>query len=235
MTSIKVFDWHRIFIGDLPTLFLLEIIFRTSIMYGYTIFLLRFLGKRGMGQLSSLEVAIIICFGTAIGDPMMGVNVPIIHGLIAVTTIALLQVGMERFINRNKKVEEFMEGTADKVVENGLILVDELHKENISHEDLFRSLRSNSVKHLGQVEHAFFETSGQISVIFRPEDKVKPGLTVIPPEQLAEDKIIREREAAPASAVYCCTNCGNAKYYKQQELVVACILCSCNNWTEASI
>jgi len=41
-------------------------------MYAYTVFLLRILGKRGMGQLSMLELAIIISFGSAVGDPILG-------------------------------------------------------------------------------------------------------------------------------------------------------------------
>ena len=55
-------------------------------MYAYTIFLLRVLGKRGMGQLSTLELAIIISIGSAVGDPMIGVDIPIVHGLLVVTT-----------------------------------------------------------------------------------------------------------------------------------------------------
>jgi len=70
-STFKVFDFHRIFVGDTPPLFLLEIVFRTLIMYAYTVALLRVLGKRGMGQLSMLELAIIIAFGSAVGDPMV--------------------------------------------------------------------------------------------------------------------------------------------------------------------
>ncbi len=105
MEDIRVFDFHRIFFGNYPLTFLLEIIFHTCIMYAYTIALLRFLGKRGMGQLSNLELAIIISFGSAIGDPMIGAEIPIFYGITAVTTVALIQVGMEKFINKSVKAE----------------------------------------------------------------------------------------------------------------------------------
>jgi hypothetical protein len=71
MDAFKTFDFHRIFFGDLPYGFLLEIVFPTAVMYGYTIILLRLLGNRSMGQLSNLKLAIIICFRSAVGDPMM--------------------------------------------------------------------------------------------------------------------------------------------------------------------
>ncbi|ARS40328.1 hypothetical protein CA265_11945 [Sphingobacteriaceae bacterium GW460-11-11-14-LB5] len=55
MQDFKTFDFHRIFFGDLPYGFLLEIIFRTAVMYAYTILLLRFLGKRSMGSYQPLS------------------------------------------------------------------------------------------------------------------------------------------------------------------------------------
>src|SRR5687768_736421 len=104
-SDFKPFDFPRIFFGDAPTLFLLEIVFRTLIMYSYTVFLLRLLGKRGMGQLSMLELAIIISFGSAVGDPMVGYDIPIVHGMLAITVVAIFQILLERFININRKVE----------------------------------------------------------------------------------------------------------------------------------
>src|SRR5215207_7709864 len=102
--TCKPFDFHRIFLGDAPALFLLEIVFRTLIMYTYTVILLRILGKRGMGQLSMLELAIIIAFGSAVGDPMVGAEMPILHGMTAITAVTIFQIGLERLINMNKKV-----------------------------------------------------------------------------------------------------------------------------------
>jgi len=55
--SIQPFDWHRIFLGDeLGLLFLLEIVFRTVVMYGYALIFARAIGKRGVGQISPFEL-----------------------------------------------------------------------------------------------------------------------------------------------------------------------------------
>jgi uncharacterized membrane protein YcaP (DUF421 family) len=235
MDKLRVFDFHRIFIGDLPATFMLEIVFRTLIMYAYTIVLLRFLGKRGMGQLSTLEVAIIICFGSAVGDPMLGIDVPILHGMIAITTIAFLQVGMERVINRNKRIEMLMEGKADCLVNNGVIMVDVLKKNNLSHEDLFRGLRDNEVKHLGQVYKAFFETSGSVSVMFHPSKNIKAGLSVMPEELVPPSAFSFANDQVEIENIYCCNNCGNPKLYKEGQLFTPCKHCSCVRWVKAEI
>ena len=231
--DFQVFDFHRIFIGNAPLTFLLEIVFRTIIMYGYTIFLLRVLGKRGMGQLSTLELAIIISFGTAVGDPMIEAETPILYGMVAVTVITTLQIGLERLINKNKKVEAFMEGAPNLVVNQGVIQWDCLVKDNLSKEDLFRSLRAKDVEHLGQINKAFFETSGQISVLYQSPKQVKPGLSVLPENEQNPDKILRKGVPVKEAGLYCCYNCGNLRSLSQIQPVPSCQVCKSSEWVAA--
>jgi uncharacterized membrane protein YcaP (DUF421 family) len=231
-STFKVFDFHRIFVGDTPPLFLLEIIFRTLIMYAYTVILLRILGKRGMGQLSMLELAIIISFGSAVGDPMVGADIPIFHGLTAITTVTIFQISLERLINRNKKVEAALEGKPNLVVSNGIIQWECMKMDNISKEDLFRTLRAKDVKHLGQIEKAHFETSGQVSVLYYPEKKVKPGLSVSPEEEISE-AIYQAGATLGEGGLYSCIDCGNTISLKAGTALPPCDNCKGETWTKA--
>jgi len=213
--------------------FLLEIVFRTIIMYVYTIFLLRLLGKRGMGQLSTLELAIIISFGSAIGDPMMSVDVPILHGMVAVTTIAILQVYMEKWINRNKKVEVVMEGKPVCLIRDGIIQLECLRENNLSHEDLLRTLRTNQVAHLGQIKNAFFETSGNVTVLYNNKEDFKPGLSVIPSE-FVQSKVILDHQALVIKpGFYSCNRCGFTINFNEKSLLGHCPNCKYEKWVMA--
>ncbi len=235
MEEIQVFDWKRIFLGDYPIAFLLEIVFRTVIMYLYTIFLLRFLGKRGMSQLSNLEVAIIISFGSAVGDPMIGANIPIIYGITAITTVALIQKGMEKFINKNPTAEKVMEGVPDCLVDNGIVMLHKLSAEGLSREDLFRSLRIKNVFQLGEVNKAYFETSGDMTVLVHEPRNVKPGLCILPDDEHSPSKlIIKKNEVANANHAYCCTACGFSKDMKIGAIFPECPHCGNEEWTKAS-
>lgn len=202
-------------------------------MYAYTVFLLRVLGKREMGQLSVLELAIIISFGSAVGDPMIGADMPILYGIVAITTIALLQMGLESLVNKNKKVEELMEGAPELVVDHGSIRLEGLKKENLSREDLFRALRSKDVKHLGEVHKAFVETSGQVSVLFNAPKNIKPGLSVLPENQVDESRVIKSKTAVEEPGEYCCVQCGAIKTFHEQRKAPACDVCSGEEWVKA--
>ncbi|RBQ11814.1 DUF421 domain-containing protein [Pedobacter miscanthi] len=230
MDAFKTFDFHRIFFGDLPYGFLLEIIFRTSVMYAYTIILLRLLGKRSMGQLSTLELAIIICFGSAVGDPMMGKDIPIIHGMVVITTVAILQSVAEWIINRNKKLEAFMEGRPDCLVNDGMIVNASLNKNNLSHEDLYRFLRSKDIEHLGQVKNAFFETSGLVSVWCFPKSEILPGLGIIPEEYVNEDHLLPAGIAVSLEGHFSCTCCGYTQYMMLGKRFSDCPKCGSKEW-----
>jgi uncharacterized membrane protein YcaP (DUF421 family) len=233
-STFRVFDFHRIFVGDAPLSFLLEIVFRTLIMYTYTVVLLRILGKRGMGQLSMLELAIIISFGSAVGDPMVGADMPILHGIVAITAVTIFQIGLERLINKNRKVEALLEGTPDLIIEDGVIQWESMIRDNLSREDLFRSLRAKDVEHLGQIQKAFFETSGTVSVFFQPPRKVKPGLSILPEETIPPETILAPPMKAIRACVYSCFNCGHIKTMKQEQPFGTCNVCKQDRWIEAT-
>lgn len=232
-STFRVFDFHRIFIGDAPLIFLLEIVFRTLIMYTYAVMLLRILGKRGMGQLSMLELAIIISFGSAVGDPMVGADFPILHGIVAITAVTIFQIGLERFINRNRKIEVLLEGKPDLIIDEGVIQWECMKRDNLSKEDLFRSLRSKDVEHLGQVQKAFFETSGAVSVFFQSPKKVKPGLSLIPEEMIKEDEILMSSIPSPLDGTYCCMYCGFVKHLSIGSHFPVCPVCKGERWVKA--
>jgi uncharacterized membrane protein YcaP (DUF421 family) len=194
-------------------------------MYVYTILLLRFLGKRSMGQLSTLELAIIICFGSAVGDPMMGKDVPIIHGMVVITTVALLQTAAEWVINRNKRLETLMEGQADALVKDGMIINHSLDKNNLSHEDLFRFLRSKDIEHPRQVKNAFFETSGLVSVWCYPKGEIMPGLGIHPDEHFLDSGLLSVGDLVQLDGNYSCRNCGFTQYFPIQAVVKRCPKC----------
>jgi len=183
-------------------------------MYCYTILLLRLLGKRSIGQLSTLELAIIICFGSAVGDPMMGKDIPILHGIVVITTVALMQIGAEWVINRNKRLEQFMEGRPDCLVKDGVIVLKGLSKNNLSKEDLFRFLRSKDVEQLGQIKNAFFETSGLVSVWCYAKTDIRPGLSILPEDYVSGSAYIPAGETVIQSGAFSCTSCGQTTTYR---------------------
>ena len=228
------FDLYRIFIGDQPLSFLVEILFRTAVMYLYVLLVLRLLGKRGMGQLSPFEFTIIIALGSAVGDPMFYPEVPLLHCLAVVTVV----VAMTRFVtylsNRSEAVEDFLEGQPRSIVTDGELDLKAIDGERFSREELFMLLRERNVSQLGQVRQAYLEPSGAISAFRAPEDRCKPGLPIIPPfdEWTPSPDFAVTGAARQAGVHYACWKCGHVE---EAGASPQCGRCEGEHWTPALV
>lgn len=59
----EIFEWNRILYNDLPENFILEVLFRSTVMFIILLLTLKLAGKRGVKQLSVFETVIIIALG----------------------------------------------------------------------------------------------------------------------------------------------------------------------------
>ena len=171
-------DFVKMFLGkQFVPIFLLEIVIRTSIMYLYTLINIRLFRTRSIAQLTSFELLIVIALGSAIGDPMFYPEIPLINGMITISTIVILTKLISMLTERSQTFELLMEGHPILIIEQGEIIKANLRTKDISEEELFARLRLKGIKNIGQVEYAFIETSGQLSVIEYKESK--PGLSTL--------------------------------------------------------
>ena len=64
-----------------------EIVLRTAIVYLFLVLILRLTGKREVGQMSILELIVILIISDAVQNSMVGENTTLWGGLIAVVTL----------------------------------------------------------------------------------------------------------------------------------------------------
>jgi len=180
--DIQPFDLERMFIGDFSVLLMLEIVVRTAIMYLVALGLVRFIGKRGLGQLSPFEYLVVIAMGSATGDPMFYPEVPLIHGALVLAIIVVLQKTFFKLTQKPGIVMTFMESTPTLLVDHGVLIEDRLKIEGMSEGDLFEKLREGGIEYLGQVRYAYLEPSGRVSIFkFAPEPQAT-GKSILPQE-----------------------------------------------------
>ena len=175
------FDLQRMFLGeDFAVLLLLEIVVRTAIMYTAALTLVRFIGKRGLGQLSPFEYIVVIAMGSAAGDPMFYPDVPLLHGIIVLAGVVLLEKGLISVAGRSERVSHFVESVPDVLIRDGVILDDHLRREGISRDELKVKLRERGITNVGQVQTAYLEPSGALSIFQGPEGGRFRGESTLP-------------------------------------------------------
>jgi len=224
--SLLSFSWKEFFLGTEDWSFLLEIILRTVIMFLTIIVGLRVLGKRGVKQLSIFELVVIIGLGSAAGDPMFYKEVGIFSSFTVFIVIILLYSTATRLIGKSKKMENLLEGKAMCLIENGVFAIDNFKKENLGSDEFFAELRLRGISHLGQIEFAIEEVSGEVSVFFLEDEKVKYGLPIMLHSLENPLTVITE------IGFYSCTFCG---YTEKKEAGDAgkCKNCKKHYWVKA--
>lgn len=222
----QIFEWDRVLLNGLPAHYLLEVVFRSSVMFVVLLLTLRATGKRGVKELSVFETVIIIALGSAAGDPMFYEDVGLLPALVVFIVILLLYRLVTWLTGKSKRFEHFIEGKSECLIREGTFSVKTFAKESLAQDEFFAELRLRSVEHLGQVRYAYLETSGEISTFFYEDEQVRPGLPILP--QLFEKRSTR----IPKSGKYACTFCGTVEE-QQPATEVRCGHCGKPEWVEA--
>lgn len=224
--AIQVFDWERMLLGDEPPLFLLEIALRTAVIYVYALVLLRWLGSRTIGQLSTIEFLLVIALGSAVGDAMFYPDVPLLHALLVITVVVVANKGLDTVIAKSPRAERAIDGIPEEAIRDGVMCRDFLSSDSLSRNELFQQLREHGVEHLGEVAHAYIETDGALTVFKAKESR--PGLPIVPPWEIEPPTEVKPTQAADTDLLVC-KQCGTSVDRDQS----ACLKCNHDVWVRA--
>lgn len=219
--EIIPFDLRRILLGQAPPEFLAEVLIRTLIVYLAAIVVVRLLGKRMNGQLSILEMSVMVLMGAILSLPMQAADRGIVQGFVALLTVLLLLRGINWLTFRKPAIEQLVHGHTVLLVKDGMLQTDQLEATRITKQQLYGVLRSNNITNLGQVKRVYLEPYGDFSV-YR-QDVPRAGLSLLPPT----DKDLTE--TIQGTGEQACCNCGRV----QNKDGAACAHCGQQQWTEA--
>lgn len=149
----------------------LTLLLRALILFILCLVAIRFMGKRTIAQLSPFDLLSIIILGSAVAIPMEDEKVPFVHGLIPIISITLANYLLHCVIMRNRKIENFLQGTPSVLVENGEVLLKNLKKERMTLADLNILLREKNIRNINEVQEAVLEPNGQLSIIKKEEEE----------------------------------------------------------------
>jgi uncharacterized membrane protein YcaP (DUF421 family) len=144
---------------------------RVSIIYILVLVVMRIMGKREISQMQPFELVIAIMIADLASVPMSDTGIPIFNGIIPILALLLFQLIISIINLRSIKLRQIICGKPQILIYRGKIDEKALKKEKITINELQERLRQNNIFTLGDVEYAILETSGEISVIQKPEKR----------------------------------------------------------------
>lgn len=220
-------DLHRMILGEQPALFYVEILIRTLVIYAYTLVMIRWVGGRGVAQLSMVEFLLVIALGSAVGDAMFYPEVPLLHAMLVVTVVVAINKALDAAIQRWNAAKHVIDGKPVELVHKGRLLPEGLAARNLGASEVKAMLRLRGVANLGEVEHAFMEAGGGLS-LFRAEQG-RPGLALLPPEEIASQPALPD-VMRQSDRMACCGGCGTLRAAAEVVPDTPCAHCGCAHW-----
>ena len=177
-TDFVPFDWFRIFVGEQPPAYLLEVALKCLLVFCLLLLVMRLSGKRAQNSLSPMQQMLLIALGSAAGDVLLYPSVALSYAALVLVGITLLTVGFEAWSQRSRRVGDFAESRPTGMVEDGVIDHEALRRERTTLRELNAELRVAGARSLSQVRYAILEMTGEFSVFLNDEEPAGEDLLI---------------------------------------------------------
>jgi uncharacterized membrane protein YcaP (DUF421 family) len=144
-----------------------EVALRTAIVYLFLIVAIRVSGKREVGQMSVLELIVVLVISDAVQNSMVGDNTSVWGGLVAVLVLLGLDFILRESARRSRRVRTALEGEPRLLIRHGRVLERAVQDEGLDIDEIKSAVRAHGVARVEDVDQAVLETDGRISVIAR--------------------------------------------------------------------
>ena len=179
---------------------MLLIFVRTIILYILVLIVMRFMGKREIGQLQPFELAISIMIADLATIPMSSPGIPISNGIIPILGLLVMHLIISLLNMKSVELRKIICGKPSILIYRGKIQEKIMKRERITINELQERLRDKDIVNIGDVEYAILETSGQISVILKPNKRnatpedfnIMPDYEGISYDLVIDGKIMKE-------------------------------------------
>ena len=173
---------------------------RVSIIYILVLIVMRLMGKREISQMQTFELVIAIMISDLAAVPMSDTGIPITSGIVPILALLLFQLIISIINLKSITLRKIICGKPRILIYRGKIDERALKKEKITINELQERLREKSIFTIGDVEYAILETSGDLSIIQKPEKRntipedfnITPDYEGIPYDLVIDGKIMHD-------------------------------------------
>ena len=139
-------------------------VFRTVFFYFFVMVCYRLMGKREVGQLSIIEVIVSLMIAELCVISIENTDESIFLAIVPIALLAVIQIGLGFLGIKSRGVRTFFSGKTSLIISHGVINYKEMVKLRYSVDDLLLALRQQSIKSIEDVEYAFLESNGKLSI-----------------------------------------------------------------------
>ena len=143
---------------------LLTTAFRTVFFYFFVTLAYRLMGKREVGQLGVIDLIVSILIAELVAISIENIDKSIFLTIIPISLLVIVEIILAFVSIKSRTFRTIFAGKPSVIINHGVINYKEMIKQRYSLDDLLACLRSSGIKSLEDVEYAFLETNGKLSI-----------------------------------------------------------------------
>lgn len=148
-----------------------EKILRTVVVYAALAVLLRLAGKRGLAQLNTFDLVVVLLLSNVVQNAVIGNDNSLSGGLLGAAVLIAVNAVVVRLVARFSWLTALFEGTPTTLVEHGRFIAKALRREGLRTASVAIALREQNANDVTDVERAMLEPGGAVVVTLRPDQQ----------------------------------------------------------------
>lgn len=141
-----------------------ELVARAAIVYAALLAMVRFSGKRTVGQFTPFDLLVVMLLSEAVSSALSGGEDSVPGGLILAGTLIALNVTIAFITSHSSKAAAIIDGSAVLLGRDGKIFDDVLKKNRMAREEVDQAMREQDCG-LSEMQCVFLEADGRITIL----------------------------------------------------------------------
>ena len=139
---------------------------RAAGVYVFLLVVFRISGRRTLAQVTNFDLILVLIIGDATQQALIGDDFTITTGLLAVSTLVVLDVALSWAKQRWHAIDVLVDGLPLPLVVARTLRPDQMASEGVTDDDLLMAARqAHGLVRLDEIDHAILESNGAISIV----------------------------------------------------------------------
>lgn len=143
---------------------LFNVLFRTLFFYFFITLAYRIMGKREVGQLGIIDLIVSILIAELVAISIENIKDSIFLTIMPISVLVVLELLLAYISVKSRTFRTVFGGKPSLIIVHGKINYHEMVKQRYSLDDLLLSLRQKEIRNIEDVEYAFLEPNGKLSI-----------------------------------------------------------------------
>jgi uncharacterized membrane protein YcaP (DUF421 family) len=141
-----------------------ELVLRGALVYLGVLAMLRFSGKREVGQFTPFDLALLLIISEAVSPALTAEDESWTGGMLVVATMLAVNWCISLLTLKSRRFDRFLEGEPELIIRDGRVDYGALRRLRMSKKDLLGALRQHGCEKPSEVKFAVLEPSGEITL-----------------------------------------------------------------------